>query len=231
MPPRFYGWEKYLGERSYQGALELQHNMVRYRINGSVRDTLFYLTHPDVITLGRDSANAIYDKSCSVEIVPVSRGGNVTYHGPGQLIIYPIFNLRRRGRDLRQFIRNLEEGVIRAFSRYGLDCQRHPKHIGVWVKDKKIASIGVAVTRWISYHGVAVNLTTDLEKFKLINPCGLSSDIMTNAKEQLGVDIKPAEFASHLTSVYSDIFETEFHEVHDDELSEIISMEDESHSL
>lgn len=231
MPHRFYGWTKYLGEKSYDRALELQRQMVRYRLNGSVRDTFFYLTHPDIITVGREDDEAMYANSGQVEVVKISRGGNVTYHGPGQLVIYPIVDLRRRGKDLRQFIKNLEEGVIRAFAHYDLKCNRHPKHIGVWVNDKKIASIGVAVTRWISYHGVAVNLTTDMEKFKLINPCGLSSDIMTNARQQIGVDIDPIEFSRQLTVEYSNIFDTKFNEVYDEELAEIISMEDESHSL
>jgi lipoate-protein ligase B len=130
MTAAFYGWNIFLGRRPYAAALEWQKRMVRYRQNGSIRDTLFYLEHPDVITLGRDSRKADLSRAAGAEVHRITRGGGVTYHGPGQLVLYPVFDLARRGRDLRRFIHDLEEGIIQALAAYGLACQRRPRYTG-----------------------------------------------------------------------------------------------------
>lgn len=231
MKPRFHGWHIYLGNRPYRAALEWQKRMVRYRRNGTIRDTIFYLEHPDVITVGRDAEGEDLSKITGIELFKIARGGGVTYHGPGQLVVYPIFDLGRRGKNLHKFIRDIEEGIIRTFDTYGLSCQRHPEHTGVWVEDRKIASIGVAVARWISFHGAAINLTTDLEKFKLINPCGLAPETMTNAFSELNRKIDPIEFSAKLNEVYSEIFETKFYDVDLEELIEMVEAEESSQSL
>lgn len=229
--PKFYGWQIFLGGRQYTAALEWQKRMVRYRENGIIRDTLFYMEHPDVITIGRDCADEEVAKLKNIEWHYITRGGGFTYHGPGQLVIYPIFDLRRRGKDLHKFIENIEEGIIRAFAGYGLKCRRRKDYTGVWVKNRKIASIGIAVKRWISFHGAAVNLTTDLKKFKVIDPCGLPPETMTSAKRELNRDIALEEFAGKLTAEFTDVFDTRFDDVDMEELAEMVQSEESSQSL
>ena len=231
MARRFYGWHIHLGSRPYEAALEWQVRMVRYRRTGIIRDTLFYMEHPDVVTIGRDEPEGEAARLTDVEVFRISRGGGFTFHGPGQLVIYPVFDLDRRGRDLHQFIRDIEEGIIRTFGAYGLSCRRHEKHTGVWVENRKIASIGIAVEHWISFHGAAVNLTTDLSKFKMINPCGLTPDVMTSAQKELGRDISQLDFAGKLSEAYADIFDTAFNEISLDELAEMVQAEESSQSL
>jgi len=231
MTAAFYGWSIFLGSRPYTAALEWQNRMVRYRQNGSIRDTLFYLEHPDVITLGRDCRKADLSRTAGVEVHRITRGGGVTYHGPGQLVLYPIFDLARRGRDLRKFIRDLEEGIIRTLAGYNLAGRRRPKYTGVWIGDRKIASIGVAVSQWISYHGAAINLTTDLAKFHMIDPCGLPPETMTSLQKEAGKDISPVVFAGKLTKAYGEIFDTVFPDIDLEELAEIAQVEESTQSL
>jgi lipoate-protein ligase B len=214
MKRRFYGWHIYLGSQ-----------------NGIIRDTIFYMEHPDVLTVGRDIPDKDLSKIKDIETFRITRGGGVTYHGPGQLIAYPVFDLRRRGKDLHKFIRDIEEGIILALGTYGLKADRHPEHTGVWVGKKKIASIGIAVKQWISFHGAAVNLTTDLDKFKSIDPCGLPPEIMTSTRKELDTEITPLEFSTRLTEAYAGVFDTHFDDLDMDELSEMIQSEESSQSL
>lgn len=231
MKPRFHGWRIFLGSRPYKAALEWQKRMVRYRWSGTIRDTLFYMVHPDVITVGRDCPDKDLPQPKGIDVFKITRGGGVTYHGPGQLIVYPVFDLGRRGKDLRKFIRDIEEGIIRAFAAYKIECRHRPEYTGVWVGDKKVASIGIAVTQWISYHGAAINLTTDLKKFKKINPCGLEPEVMTSAYAESKKKIDPADFAMKLTEAYSEIFDTKFDDVDLDELAEMVQAEESTQSL
>ncbi len=124
----------------------------------------------------------------------IERGGDVTFHGPGQLVVYFIFNLTRRGRDLHRFMDDVQEGIIRALAEYGIEAQRGVENTGVWVGKKKIASIGIAVKHWITYHGAAINLNTKLTEFNKINPCGLNAKVMTSAKRLLKKPIETEEF-------------------------------------
>lgn len=231
MTAAYYGWSIFLGSRPYTAALEWQTRMVRYRQNGSIRDTLFYFEHPDVITLGRDSRKADLSRTTGVEVHRITRGGGVTYHGPGQLVLYPVFDLARRGRDLRKFIRDLEEGIIRTLAGYGLAGKRRPKYTGVWIGDRKIASIGVAVSQWISYHGAAINLTTDLTKFHMIDPCGLPPETMTSLQKETGKVATPPQFALKLSEAYAGIFDTIFQDIDLEELAEIARLEESTQSL
>ncbi len=231
MNHKYYGWTYFMGSRPYKAAHSFQEQMVKYRLHGSVRDTLFYLTHPDVFTLGKDTKDKDIPKMEGVECHRINRGGGVTYHGPGQLVVYPVFDLKRRGGDLHKFIHDIEEGIMQALDTFGIKCRRYDEHTGVWVKRKKIASIGIAVKRWVSYHGAAINLTTDLDKFKNINPCGLDPKIMTSAQLELGREIPLENFMERLTEVYAMIFDTAFYEVDIEELAEIIGMEESSTSL
>ena len=204
-----FGWRLDLGRVEYNKALEWQHGLVKMRRQGFARDTLVMVEHPPVITVGKD-INPENFESCGVEPVSIERGGDVTYHGPGQLVVYFIFNLTRRGRDLHRFMDDVQEGVIRALADLGIEGSRGDENTGVWVGKKKLASIGVAVKNWITFHGTAINLNTDLSEFGKINPCGLDAAVMTSAAELLGRDIDIPGFTNALVAHYQDVFDTDF---------------------
>ncbi len=180
-----------LGRAEYGSVLDLQHRLVRKRVAGDIPNTLVLVEHPHVITLGRRGEDANIIDRKDVPVVRVERGGDVTYHGPGQLVGYPILTLAERGNDLRKYVRDLEEVLLAACERYGIYARHEEKKPGVWLTDKwrrerKIASIGVAVSHWVTYHGFALNINTDLAYFELINPCGYSPATMTSMAEQVG---------------------------------------------
>jgi lipoate-protein ligase B len=200
-----------LGTAEYESVLDLQHRLVRKRVAGAIGDTLVLVEHPHVITLGRraDASNVL--NAGPVPVVRVERGGDVTYHGPGQAVAYPVVSLGERGADLRRFVRDLEDGVIEALSRYGIMGKHLDKKPGVWVDDavrgeRKIASVGVAVSHWVTYHGVALNVNTDLGHFQRINPCGYGSDVMTSMAQQVRQRVVFEEAKEALAECLSDQF-------------------------
>jgi lipoate-protein ligase B len=181
-----------LGLVPYREGLRLQDECVRARADGETGDTLLLLEHPPVLTAGRGTgegslkADAATLARTGLEVVPVSRGGDVTWHGPGQLVGYPVCDLAARGHDLHRFLRGLEQGLLDALGRWGIDAHRSEGRTGVWVGERKLASIGIAVRRWVSYHGFALNVRPDLGHFDLIHPCGLKGVRMTSMAELLG---------------------------------------------
>lgn len=187
------------GHLVYREAHKRQLDALTRRIVGEIGDTIFLVEHPHVYTYGRGSNLAELmpvtpvDSRTPVELVPVERGGGVTYHGPGQLVAYPILDVRKKTGDMHKFLRWLEDVMIRTIAHWGLEGDHHPTHTGVWVKDRKIASLGVAVRQWISYHGVALNVSTDLRYFGAIHPCGLSPEVMTSMELLTGRSITLAE--------------------------------------
>jgi lipoate-protein ligase B len=191
-----------LGVLDYRAARERQLEAVDARKQGACADTLFFVEHPHVITLGRaQQALANVLAPGEVDVVAVERGGDVTYHGPGQIVAYPIIMLGEGERDLHRFLRNLEEGMIRTLARYGIDAGREPGKTGVWVEDRKIASIGIACRRWVTFHGLALNVTTDLSYFHRINPCGFQAGVMTSMARETGRDdLDMAEVKVHLAA-------------------------------
>jgi len=207
-----FGWRLDLGRADYRRALDWQHGLVRMRKQGFARDTLITVEHPPVITVGKD-INPENFGGCGIEPVYIERGGDVTYHGPGQLVVYFIFNLSRRGRDLHRFMDDIQEGVIRALRDIGIDGSRGDENTGVWVGARKLASIGVAVKNWITFHGTAINLNTDLSAFEKINPCGLDWKVMTSAAGLLGRAIDMPVFTDTLVRHYEDVFDTAFSSV------------------
>ncbi len=221
MSERGCGWVIQLGRVGYDKAMRWQHGLVRMRKDGMARDTIIMLEHPETITVGRDGHEENYDK---LKITPhfVERGGDVTYHGPGQLVVYYIFNLTRRGRDLHLFMEQVQDGIAYALRELGLEATKGDEHTGIWVSKNKIASIGIAVKNWITYHGAAINLNTELDKFQTINPCGLDSSTMTSAEKLLGEKVDIDSFRTLLCSRYNEIFETDFYSVSLDELAEDI---------
>ena len=180
-----------LGDTPYAEGLRLQDSLVRARAAGETGDWLLYPDHPPVLTMGRGGHgdSLIADpgtlERLGLEVFEVARGGDVTWHGPGQLVGYLICDLERRGRDLHGFLRDLEASLVTALESYGLSGSTVPGRTGVWVGEAKIASIGIAVRRWVSYHGFALNVAPDLGFFDLIHPCGLRGIRMTSL-EALG---------------------------------------------
>jgi lipoate-protein ligase B len=182
----------HLGFTSYPDGLRLQESLVRARADGLTGDWLLFPDHPPVLTAGRGTAHGSVIASAAtlrargVELFEVARGGDVTWHGPGQLVGYTICDLARRGSDLHRFLRDLEAALIDALSGFGIRADRTPGRTGVWVGEEKIASLGIAVRRWVSYHGFALNVSPDLGWFDLIHPCGLRGVRMTSIAARLG---------------------------------------------
>jgi lipoate-protein ligase B len=179
----------------YAEALELQRSIARDRISGGIsQDVLLLMEHPPVVTLGRSSkekhlvASPEFLQSHGVELFEVERGGDVTYHGPGQLVGYPIVDLKRHRQDLHWYLRKLEEVLINTLADYGIPGERNASYTGVWTRGKKIASIGVHARDWVTWHGFALNVTTDLSYFELIVPCGIDGVVMTSIARELGAE-------------------------------------------
>ena len=181
-----------LGRMAYGEALELQRRLARKRIEKTIdRDLLLLVEHPPVVTLGRgfrpDSLPAprAFLEAKGIEVFEIERGGDVTFHGPGQLVGYPIFDLTEHRSDLHWFLRRLEEALIVSLSEFGISGERWEKYTGVWTAGRKIASIGLHVKQWVTWHGFALNVTTDLSYFDLIIPCGIPDVVMTTMQREL----------------------------------------------
>lgn len=202
------------GLTAYADALALQRRLARELAAGELADDLLILLeHPPVITLGRGAkpenvmANAELLRRRGIEVHEVERGGDVTYHGPGQLVGYPIIDLRRHRPDLHWYLRQLEEVLIRALAKLDVAARRVSGYTGVWVEDRKIASIGVHVTRWITFHGFALNVTTDLANFDLIVPCGIEAVRMTSLQLETGEAHDLAEVAALTAKTFGEVFD------------------------
>jgi lipoate-protein ligase B len=182
----------HLGATPYAEGLEIQEALVHARAAGETGDWLLFPDHPPVITVGRggDGSNIKADtptlERLGVPVFEVARGGDVTWHGPGQLVGYPICDLSGHGKDLHRFLRGIERSLIRGLARFGIEAGVVPGRTGVWVGESKVASIGIAVRRWVSYHGFALNVAPDLDFFDLIHPCGLAGVRMTSMARCLG---------------------------------------------
>lgn len=203
-----------LGLVSYADGLELQRALVDDRKAGRIPNTLLLLQHPHVLTIGvkkdgRQHILAAPDLLAArgVEVFETGRGGDVTYHGPGQLVGYPIFDLHPDRRDVHKYVRDLEEVMIRACADYGLAADRVKGMSGTWIRDAKIGAIGVRISRWVTSHGFAFNVTTDLDFFNLIVPCGIAGKAVTSLAAQLGRPIPMAEVEDALIRHFTGVFE------------------------
>jgi lipoyl(octanoyl) transferase len=183
---------EHLGWVAYAEGLRLQKEKVAARKAGTIPDTLLLLEHPHVITLGRNASRehllATPERlaALGVEIFETDRGGDLTYHGPGQLVGYPIFDLTEHRRDVAWYMRTLEEALIRVAADFGVEANRLPGAPGVWVGDAKLAAMGVHLSRWVTSHGFALNVNTNLEYFRCIVPCGLPDKGVTSLEKLLG---------------------------------------------
>ncbi|MFZ5752723.1 MAG: lipoyl(octanoyl) transferase LipB [Bacillota bacterium] len=182
-----------LGKMDYKEALSIQEHLLKLRQQDLIEDTLLLLEHPPVLTMGvRGSRSNIIIpeevlKAQGVNIYQVNRGGDVTYHGPGQIVGYPILDLNKHGRDIPDFFRKIEETFIQLLKEeYGITAGRNSKYPGVWVGEEKITAIGCAVKRWVTMHGFAFNVNTQLEHFRWINPCGITDRGVTSLQKILG---------------------------------------------
>ncbi len=186
--------------RDYKKVWDFQKSVMERRIAKELPDSIIFVEHDHVITLGRSS----HLENVLVKDLPVfeiERGGDVTYHGPGQLVIYPIFSLQQRSLGVRQFVELLESIVVDSLSKLGIPnaVGKLGKETGVWVNNsRKIASIGVAVSHWVSYHGLALNVSTDLDYFQKIKPCGFDATIMTSVSRELGRKVEIGEAKRHI---------------------------------
>ena len=201
-----------LGTREYGEVWALQKELLGARQRDEIPDTLVFVEHPHVITLGRGTHRENLLAVADIPTFEIERGGDVTYHGPGQLVGYPIFLLRPEERDLRQYLRNLEESLIRGIAPFGVAGTRNPGWTGVWTEDaatgekRKLASIGVAVKRWVTMHGFALNVSTDLSRFTAINPCGLEANVMGSLTSVIGQSVDMDAVKAHTRTTFSEIF-------------------------
>jgi lipoate-protein ligase B len=182
-----------LGRRAYGEVLELQRSLCRQRIQGELaEDFLLLVEHEPVVTLGRSTRLESIPLPPAelarrgVQVFEVERGGDVTFHGPGQLVGYPIVDLRQHREDLHWYLRRLEAGLIGALDTLGIAAGTNPGLTGVWTGGRKLASIGIHVKQWVTYHGFALNVTTNLDYFDLIVPCGIKDVVMTSVAQELG---------------------------------------------
>jgi lipoate-protein ligase B len=196
-----------LGVVDYDDALSVQTEMLAARIDGSVGDTLLMMEHPHVFTLGRGADERfVVGNRNDVPIRRVSRGGQVTYHGPGQLIGYPILKLEGRDRDVTKYLRRLEAAMIDALAKFGIDAGLRDGMTGVWVGGRKIASIGVGIRRWTTWHGFALNVSTELSYFDSIVPCGIDGCRMTSVCEVTDRAVSVREFADVMRESFAHVF-------------------------
>jgi lipoate-protein ligase B len=199
----------------YVEALELQRSLARDRISGAIpQDLLLLVEHPPVVTLGRSSkqkhlvASPEFLQTKGVELFEVERGGDVTFHGPGQLVGYPIIDLKRHKQDLHWYLRKIEEALINSLGDYGILGERNTAYTGVWTRGRKIASIGVHARDWVTWHGFALNVTTDLSYFDLIVPCGIDGVVMTSIARELGSDdISMHDVRDRVTARFAEAFD------------------------
>jgi len=201
-----------LGLVSYEKAYDLQKKLHKFRREGRIDDLLILLEHEPVVTIGRIGrrdnilVSEEFLQSKEIRVFEIDRGGDVTLHCPGQLVGYPILDLKFHGENIHRYLRNLEEVIIRLLKVYGVDSERIEDRTGVWVGDKKVASIGVGVKGWVTFHGFALNINPDLSYFSFIRPCGFEGTTVTSLSEILGREVEPAGVRHHLIECFGGIF-------------------------
>ena len=202
----------WLGTVGYGAALELQRSVLARRKSDEISDSLLLLEHPHVVTLGRraDDSHLVTDRdkliAADVEIFETDRGGEATYHGPGQLVVYPIVNLRASKLSVVGYVGNLEEVMIRSVSDWGIAAQRKDKNRGIWVGRRKIGSVGVAVRRGVAFHGVSLNVNISLAPFQWMHPCGLKNVETTSMENELAKPLSLKQVRQTVQKHFMQIF-------------------------
>lgn len=203
-----------LGITDYEESRKTQTAMVHRRILGEIGDSLIITEHRPVFTIGRSGGReSLLSREedlieRGIRVVDVDRGGNITFHGPGQIVLYPIVDLNGRGRDLHRYMRDLESVAIRFLRRYGLDAETIPEKTGVWVSGRKIASIGVGVRHWVAFHGMSINIDVDLSYFNMIHPCGMKDVSVTSLSNELGAEIGASSTTGVIKECFVEIFKS-----------------------
>lgn len=204
-----------LGTEPYKKIWDLQHQIHRMRVNSQINDVLILLQHNHVYTLGKVAKknHLLLDEKLLIEqgidLFEIDRGGDITYHGPGQIVGYPIIKLNELYEDVHRYLRELEEVIIRVLNEYNVRAYRIPEYTGVWVNDEKISAIGIKISRWVTMHGFAFNINTDLEFFDKIIPCGIFDKGITSLKKVLGKNVDLDEVENFLIKHFVDVFKYE----------------------
>jgi lipoate-protein ligase B len=204
-----------LGKMDYQQAWDLQKFILDKRTNEKIQDVLLLVEHENVFTIGKSGKdeNILFPakliEGLGIKTYRIERGGDVTYHGPGQLVGYPIFNFKNGFAGIRAFIETIEDSIIETLKEFEIKSWSEKKLIGVWTDYGKICSIGIAVKNWISFHGFALNVNTDLSYFKYMNPCGLPTVKMTSMKEILSKELNMEEVKASITKSFANKFQQE----------------------
>jgi lipoate-protein ligase B len=203
----------HLGIVEYGEAYELQKRLRGQRLSGEISDTLLLLEHPPTLTIGRSGSleNILVSKDKladeGITLFFIDRGGDITYHGPGQVVGYPIIDLSQRGNDIHRYVNDLEEVLIQTLKGFSLAATRDEGHAGVWVGNGEVAAIGLSVRRWVTMHGFALNVNPNLTHFTYINPCGLPDRKAISMSQLLGHEVPVEEVTTHLLACFSDIFD------------------------
>ena len=217
-----------LGKTKYADAWELQKRIFSARLARRIDDVLLLTEHEHVYTLGKaadDNHLLAKNEELSkkgVDVYWIDRGGDITYHGPGQIVGYPIIDLNQHYNDIHRYLRDIEEAIIRTFDDYGISAGREPEFTGVWVKNEKVAAIGVKVSKWITMHGFALNVNTDLSYFDRIIPCGIFHKGVTSIHNILGKEISLIEVHQHLIKHFSQLFQWEVKQISHEELISLL---------
>lgn len=207
-----------LGQVEYAAGLALQRDRVAARKSGAIPDTLLLLEHPHVYTLGRNArrenvlVSPSFLRARGADVFETDRGGDVTYHGPGQLVGYPIIDLTQHRRDIAWYMRSLEEVFIRVAAEYGIEAGRLAGAAGVWVGNAKLVALGVHISRWVTSHGFAFNVNTDLRFFDWIVPCGLHGRGVTSLQRLLGHPVDLGEVGNKVIDAFGQVFGLEMHQ-------------------
>ena len=202
-----------LGMIPYHEALQLQRKTITALQRGSGREVLFLLEHPHVITLGSSGSEGslLQDhgqlEQKGIELVTTDRGGDATYHGPGQLVGYPILSLEPGRQDIRRYVTDVESALIGSLAEYGIEGGRRTGYRGIWLDDRKIASVGIRISRWVTSHGFALNVNTDLTYFSVINPCGIEGCSMTSMQNELGRPVDMKDVKHTVTRMFAEVFD------------------------
>jgi lipoyl(octanoyl) transferase len=200
-----------LGRMPYGAAFDLQRKLVERRKRGEIADQLLFVEHPHVVTMGRNAhennilASPEMLERAGIELHPTDRGGDVTYHGPGQIVGYPILDLREWKRDVVAYVRGIEQVIIDALASFGISGFRDPQATGVWTDQGKVAAIGVHISRWVTSHGFALNVDTDLSYFRYIVPCGLTRPVAS--LRTLGCEARRDQVIAALEESFARVFD------------------------
>ncbi len=197
----------------YDDAFAVQKRTVERLQSGTGAETLYLLEHPHVVTMGRNAsrtslaAGAALLQARGVQLAETDRGGDVTYHGPGQLVGYPILCLEPGRRDIRRYVSDVDEVILRTLAGFSIEGRRDPVHRGVWIDDRKIASVGIRISRWVTSHGLALNVNTDLSYFSLIHPCGIPGCEMTSMSRELDRPVEMAAVKEAVVQHFMEVFD------------------------